>query len=131
MIQTPTCVGLVLCEKFVVEESSRKITLVNCFQRLTASELPWTAEPFYLYVCLTDGIGAGKLLLEITNTESTGNVHEQFVMIEFRNPTKRKRFVFSIRGCTFASPGRYQATLTADKELVALAVFDVELVEDQ
>ncbi len=129
MIQTPTCVGLVLCEKFVVEENSRNLTLVNCFQRLAVAELPWTAEPFYLYFCLTDGIGAGTLLVEIADADGLARVDEIPIAIQFDDPTKRKRLVASVTGCTFEAPGRYQVTITADNEFVALSVFDVELME--
>ena len=129
MIQSPTCVGVILCEKFVVEENSRKLTLVNCFQRIKVSELPWAAEPFYVYFCLTDGIGAGTLLVEIVDSESLATVHKLPVAIQFDEPTKRKRIVTYVTGCTFEAPGRYQVTITADSELVALAVFDVKLRE--
>jgi Family of unknown function (DUF6941) len=92
--------------------------------------MPWTAPTFYVYFYLSDGIGDGTLTLEIADAESIGNLHEAQLEFRLANPTEPARFVIPIRNCIFEGPGRYQATLFVDQEIVALTVFDVDIVED-
>jgi hypothetical protein len=46
MVPTPIALGLTLCEKVIVEEATRNITLVNCFSRLRAAAFPFQPVPF-------------------------------------------------------------------------------------
>lgn len=130
MVPTPTCVGLVLCEKVVVEDRSHNLTLVNCFHRLLIDDTPYTADPFYLYFRLADGRGDGKLTIKIIEPKNLSVAHEAWMTVQFDDPTESMRFVFPVSGCTFEPAGRHHVTLTVDDELAALAVFVVEVGEE-
>lgn len=40
MIQRPVVVGLVLCEQVIIEEGTRNVTLINCFNKRTQTTSP-------------------------------------------------------------------------------------------
>jgi hypothetical protein len=46
------------------------------------------------------------------------------------DPTEPTPIVLPVTGCTFENPGRYQVSVFVDKELIALAIFDMEVAEE-
>lgn len=59
MIPQPQVLGLTLCEKAIVEEGTKNITLVSAFTRLVSEEFPTLRQRFALHTVLTGGLGTG------------------------------------------------------------------------
>ena len=62
----PIALGLVLCEKFIVEERTRNATIVSTFTKLFADEFPSAPERFAFAAVLTGGQGEGTIDLVVT-----------------------------------------------------------------
>jgi hypothetical protein len=59
MIPRPIALGLTICEKIIVEEKTRNVTLVSCFSKLIVEGFPSPSQRFAVYAVLTDGLGDG------------------------------------------------------------------------
>ena len=90
MVPTPTAFGLTLCEKIIVEEGSRRITLINSFTKLLEkrevhvflriSDLVFPIPGQYQLILLVDGEwvahrrlrvrSSGRLIMSSTNPDS-------------------------------------------------------------
>ncbi len=73
MLPQPIVVGLTLCEKIIVEEGTKTVSLVSCFTKLGVDVFPTPPERVCVYAALTDGFGEGTIDLLITRLE-TGQV---------------------------------------------------------
>ena len=66
----PIALGLILCEKVIVEERTRNTTFVSTFTKLFADEFPSPPQRFALATVLTGGQGEGTVELVITRLET-------------------------------------------------------------
>jgi hypothetical protein len=64
MIPRPIALGLTICEKAIVEERTRNLTLVSCFTKLIVEDFPSLPQRFALFAVLTDGLGNGTIVVE-------------------------------------------------------------------
>lgn len=130
MIQRPVAIGLALCEQAIVEETTRNVTLVNCFTRLNLREFPTVAQRLTVYAALTDGLGEARISLIVTRLDTLEEVYVYHDRLSFPDPLQEVRLLFRLQDCSFPAPGRYQVTLLADGELVAQHAFPVSAVEE-
>ena len=66
MVPTPVALGLVLCDVVIVEEKTKKVSLIGTFARIKANEFPATPLPFSVRAVLTDGSGDATIKLGVT-----------------------------------------------------------------
>jgi hypothetical protein len=124
VIQNPVAVGLTVCEKVIVEEKTHNITLVNCSTRLRVQEIPSEPHRLIIYAWLTDGIGDGKLSLELLHPDTLEEILAREVRISFSNPLQEARAVFR-EDLSFPAEGRYQVNLLVDGVSIAQRTIDV------
>jgi hypothetical protein len=58
----PTVLGLTLCEKAIVEEGTKNLTLVSTFTKLVVDGFPSLPQLFVLYAALTEGSAMVQLI---------------------------------------------------------------------
>jgi hypothetical protein len=116
MVPTPIALGLTLCEKVIVEEATRNITLVNCFSRLRAAAFPFQPVPFSVCAALTDAHGAGTIHVTVTRLETDEVIHDWQAPATFPDRFAVVRVRFRINDCSFPAPGRYQIMLSVNGE---------------
>ena len=116
MIPPPMVLGLTICEKGIVEEGTRNVTLVNTFTRLVVEEFPSPPQRFSVYSMLTDGLGDATILLTVTNLETDEEVDRIERRFRFPDRLAEVRLLFRIRECSFPVEGTYQITLSIDGE---------------
>jgi hypothetical protein len=131
MIPLPNVLGLIVCEKAIVEEGTKNISLINCFQRLVVDHVPALARPFAVFATLTDGRGSGTIELVVTHVETGAEAYVLRVRVDFPGPLTEVRVLFPIHDCSFPEVGRYQLTLLADGEWLAQRDLQVILTEDR
>jgi hypothetical protein len=73
MTPTPLALGIHLCDYLIVEEGTRKATLVGCFTALSSARFPAISRPFCIYADLTSGEGRGVIGLSALRAD-TGDV---------------------------------------------------------
>ncbi len=70
MVPLPTVLGLIVCEKVIIEQGTRNVSLVTCFNGLVVERVPTPPCTFAVYSTLTDGQGRGTIALVISSLET-------------------------------------------------------------
>jgi hypothetical protein len=122
----PIALGLTLCEKVIVEERTRNLTLVSTFTKLFADEFPFPPERFAFAAVLTGGQGEGTVDLVITQLETDEETYSLQRQLRFPGRLGEVQVVFHLRDCSFPAPGTYDATLFVDGDPVARRKFSIE-----
>ena len=70
LIPTPAILGLTICDHLIIEEGTKKCSLVGGFSRISASSFPANVQPFSVFALLTDGLGDGIIRLGVLRLET-------------------------------------------------------------
>ena len=122
----PIALGLILCEKVIVEEKTRNLTLVSTFTKLLADEFPLRQEKFGLASVLTGGQGDATVDLVFTQLETDEEIYSIQRTMRFPGRLEEVQLVFHVRDCWFPGPGDYDVTLFVDGDPVPRRKFAVE-----
>ena len=68
-IEKPQARSLILCDYFVVEESTRNVSLINCFTRKFFDQFPAPPITICVYCALSNGFGQFPIKLRIERLE--------------------------------------------------------------
>jgi hypothetical protein len=115
----PVVLGLTVCEKIIVEERTKNVTLVSTFTKLVADELPTPPQKFAIYTVLTGAHGDGIIDLEIRSLETNEEISSNQMPAHFADRLMELRILFRVASCSFPSVGHYQVTLLLDGEWLA------------
>jgi Family of unknown function (DUF6941) len=118
MVPLPTVVGLIVCERVIVEEGTKNVSLISTFERLNVEGMPSTPRPFAVFTTLTDGQGHGTIELVISNLESAQEVYVRRMPVHFSDRLTDLRVLFQVNRCSFPAGGWYQLSLLIDGELL-------------
>jgi hypothetical protein len=129
MVPQPVVVGLTLCEKIIVEEGTKAISLISCLKKLNVDSFPTPPERLCLYVALTGGLGEGTMKLLVTRLETDQVIFSSKRSIQFADRLSMIRVMLRFRGLTFPEQGKYQCALWLDDEWMAQT--GVELVANE
>src|SRR5207244_3355115 len=110
---------LTICEKVIVEEGTKNVTLVSTFTKLLADTFPTSPQKFTVYTVLTGGVGDGIIDLIVRDLETDQVVHEARLPVRFSDRLMELRVLFRVTSCVFPSPGAYQFTLLLDGDWLA------------
>jgi hypothetical protein len=125
MIPRPIALGLAICEKVIVEERTRNVTLVSCFSKMRVEAFPSPPQKFALYAALTDGLGDATMDVVVTRVDTDEEIHSLQNRVHFRDRREELRVVIRINQCSFPVAGRYQITLFVDGDWIAHRELDV------
>lgn len=125
MLQRPNAVGLTLCRMVLIEEHLRNVTLVSIFRRLEFEAFPATAEPFFAYAVLRDGLGDVKLDLVVSRSDTLEEVYTRSLQMQFEDPLQQFRLRWIVRSCEFPAAGTYQFELRASDETITQNVLEI------
>ena len=119
MIPLPIVRGLVLCEKAIVEDGSKNVSLINTFTKIWVRDFPSTVQPFIAYAALTDGLGEAIMDLVVTRLETDEVIYSYRNRLRFPDRLEEVRALIRVNNCTFPAAGQYEVTLLIDGEWVA------------
>jgi hypothetical protein len=122
----PTPVGLTLCERIIIEEGTRNVTLVNCFSRLRAQSFPAVPAPFSVFAVLTNGHGDATIELVISRLDTLDEIDAQRLQGHFPARLAEVRIFFRVGQCSFPTPGVYEVSLRVDGDVAAARRLSVE-----
>jgi hypothetical protein len=131
MIQPPILVGLKVCHEAIVEESTKRVTLVNCFRRLAVPAVPSAKTAFKVCFVLTDGKGESEVCVSIKRCSTLNEIWFRSFSVAFTHPLRQRWFAVPVSSCRFPEEGRYQVELKANNELLGLCVFEVYVKGDE
>jgi len=103
----------------IVEETTRNITLVNCFTQRSLTSFPSHPFPFVVVAVLTDGLGEIQLTVQFQRLDTLDAFHEAHVSYRFTDPLQEVRCRFRITECSFPYPGLFEVNLLAGNDLLA------------
>ena len=119
MAQRPVASGLLLCEQAIIEERTRNVSLVNCFNRRTVERFPSERFPFVVFALLTDGLGEIPLEVVIQRLDTLDEIYFRTVSFRFASPLQEVQFLLRVRDCSFPVSGAYQVALLVESEPLA------------
>jgi hypothetical protein len=125
MATVPKALGLTLCQQVIVEERTRRVTLVNNFAWLRLGDFPATYGPFSAVAALTDGQGAIDVTIRVERTETLDLLYHQTQRLVFRSPFHELVALFRFPRITFPVPGGYEFSIWAGGEALAYRVLRV------
>jgi hypothetical protein len=128
-VPRPRAIDYLICEYFILDERSKNVSLIGCFNRLRLPEFPFAASRFFVFALLTDGLGEGSLELTLTHLGSEEEIFRLETTIRLPNRFTELRVPFPIVECYFPEPGAYLFTLLIDNEIIAERRFEVTLME--
>ena len=119
MVPTPVALGLALCDYVLVEEKTKKISLIGTFAGIRVDQFPATPPPFSVFAVLTDGSGDATIRLSVLQLETDEEVYAYQSQVHFPDPLAEVSFHLRLHHCVFPAAGAYQFTLLVDGEWVA------------
>lgn len=124
MIPQPIVLGLTLCEKIIVEEGTKTVSLIGCFTKLGMDSFPTPPERVCLFAALTDGLGEGTIDLLITRLETGEVIASNRSRVRFVDRLSTLRLMFRLK-VLFPAPGKYQFAIWLDGQWLSHTVFHV------
>jgi hypothetical protein len=131
VIPPPIALGLTLCDLVIVEEDTRKVSLIGNLTRWTADNFPYTAPPFFAFSALTGSVGEGRMDLVVARLDTGEDIYRQHRVVHFTDRLRELHLILRVGNCVLLAAGWYQATLLADQEWVAQRRFRVIAQEAQ
>jgi hypothetical protein len=116
MVPLPVVLGLTFCDQVIVEEGTRKVSLIGTFSGIRGPSFPFLPRPFAVFAVLTDGDGEGEVELTVTRLESDQEVYSQRQQVRFAGRFVQMQVLFRLHKCVFPAPGQYLFTLLLDGE---------------
>jgi hypothetical protein len=119
MVPTPIALGMNLCDYVIVEERTKKVSLIGTFTGMSGDRFPFTARPFSIHAVLTEGAGSGTIQLEVVRLDTGEVVYTHRGGIFFPDVLQEVICHVRLQQCEFPTPANYQFTLLIDGEWVA------------
>ncbi len=119
MARQPVVIGLTLCDYVIVEERTKKVSLIGAFTGLGVPAFPAMAVPFSVFATLTGADGNVTMKLVVTHLESNDEIHFHTGILRFPDPVVEVYYHLRLSQCVFPAPGSYVFSLQADAELIA------------
>jgi hypothetical protein len=123
--QVPTVIGLLVCEKVIVEEHTRNLSLINCFTARKSETFPSAPQQFDIVAFLTDGLGDIRTEVVVWRLDTMDEIYHQAQTVRFLDRLQEVRFLFRVTQCSFPVAGTYQVGLLVHGEPLALHKFVV------
>jgi Family of unknown function (DUF6941) len=118
MVPRPNAIGLTLCDYVIIEERTKKVSLIGGFTSIRVTAFP-AVVPFCVYAALIDGLGEASVELTVTHLDTDTEVYRLVRTMQFLDRLVEARALFRLRECTFPAAGTYLFTLLIDHEWVA------------
>lgn len=117
-MEKPIGMALVICDQIITEEKTQKKTLVGTFNRIHASEIPFTLPGMAVFVSLTNGKGEIPILLKCVSQETNEAVFQIKGKVTFPNPLHVHELVFNLKNVQFPHYGTYSFDLESENQFI-------------
>jgi hypothetical protein len=110
---------MTLCDYVIVEERTKKVSLIGGFTGMRVNDFPSTPSPFSVYAALTDGLGDVTIEVIVSRLDTEEEIYHFHNLVRFPDKLAKVRFHLRLTHCSFPVAGSYQFTLLADGEWLA------------
>ncbi len=115
----PIVVGMSLCDYVIVEERTKKLSLIGTFTGLGVPHFPALVAPFSVFAVLTDGLGGATMELLVTHMDTNEETYSHQASLTFPDKVTEVSYHLRLRQFVFPAAGTYQFTLLLDGEWMA------------
>ncbi len=129
MIPPPIVLGLFICEKVILEEYTKNVTIVSAFKTMRVDVFPTPPQQFTIYTVLTDGEGDATIEVVGTRIDTDEVIYAYRNRFRFLSRLTEVNLRVRVTSCRFPAPGRYLFSFLVDGEWVAHRAIDVLLKE--
>ena len=119
MIPPPIALALALCDYVILEERTKKVSVIGRFNSFSVTRFPAMVAPFSAYALLTDGLGDASVELVVSRMDTDQGVFVYRGSLHFPDRLTHVGFHTRFRQFVFPASGQYQFTLLVDGEWVA------------
>jgi hypothetical protein len=119
MVPKPVALGLTLCEKVIVEDGTKSVSLIGIFSKVRGRTFPLALPPVWVAATLTGSQGEGELSLSVTNLQTDEEQHLLTERIVFPDRFAEIQKYLRLNTFVFPEPGEYMITLMVDDDWVA------------
>ncbi len=130
MASTPVAIGMTVCDYMIVEEDTKKVSLIGSFSVLRVPAFPATAPDMAVYALLTGGQGNVTVEVKLARLDTLAEVIVDRFPLHFLSKLAEIICSTRLRGLLFPVPGYYQFTLLVDGEWVAQKRLRIDKKED-
>ena len=107
MTPEPTAIALTICDQVIVDERTKKPSIIGMFTGLGVEQFPSDPQRFSVCASLTGGVGDGRIELSVSQASTGETIYQQAGTIHFPDRTDMVNVFFRIRKLRFPAPGFY------------------------
>lgn len=120
----PNVLAMLLCDQVIVEEKTKKKSLIGIFDNLYGINFP-APRDCAIYVKLADAEGHYDLNIRIVNLKDEGLLGEFNLGADIATRTGPAEFVIQYGGLPFPEPGKFEFQLFANGMYLARITMNV------
>lgn len=118
MIPNPVALGLTLCDYLIVEERTKKVSLIGTFTTILGSQFPAAAQPFSVFAVLTDGLGDAAVSLVVKYLATDQEVYSYQNTVQFPDRLFQLQLHIRINALVWPYAGWYDCLLMIDNQFI-------------
>ena len=122
----PRCKAILLCERAIVEEGTRKTSLIGIFHSFNVASFPSRTAGFALFLELVGGLGSYDLRIELHDlNEGEVVARTPSKTVTFTDRIAARKLIFPLRGIHIGHAGAYDLVVLAGSEEIDRQRFTV------
>jgi hypothetical protein len=131
MPQKPVANAVLICDKVITEEGTKKKSLIGIFENIGSSKFPCVHYFLSVYVKLTDAMGNYKFSIELVDLDKGKVLNRADIpqQVDIPDPLRTHELVFNMGGLRFPAAGKYEFRVLANGEAFGQKTFLVEEIK--
>ena len=122
----PILKAMLLCDQTIVEEGTRKRTLIGLFDRVKANQFPTVHGSMSVYVQFREIEGVFDFTLELYDLAEAGTLHKAVVSgFKVQDKSRDCELVFNLLSVRFNHPGDYEFRIYVNDMIFGQKSFQV------
>ena len=122
----PILKAMLLCDQTIVEEGTRKRSLIGLFDRVKAAQFPTMHPSMSVYVQFREIEGTFDFTLELFDLNSAKTVHKAMVKnFKVQDKSRDCELVFNIMSVRFEREGEYEFRIYVNDMIFGQKSFQV------
>ncbi len=128
MALKPVANAVLICDKVITEEGTKKKSLIGIFEKIGSTKFPCMHYFLAVYVKLTNAMGEYVFSLDLVDLQKDVVVNKAEITrtIAIHDPLATHELVFNLNGLKFDSPGKYEFRVMANSQIFGQKAFFVE-----